>query len=95
MSEAEWKLPTHVLLRESVRHLFRSAQAEHDDATLETVLAKAQIEVSTYLMPQIVQVINNNKQGWFGHVMRREEESMLRVMMQFKMNGKRPRGDQD
>ncbi len=98
---------------------------------LETVLAKAQVEVSTYLMPQIVtwggnfgfhrewdnlnrtttsvhnitmvnssggimltnklstvQVIDNNKLRWFGLVMRREGESMLRVVMQLKMKGK-------
>ena len=31
VSEAGWKLPKHVLLRVSVKHLFRSAQAGHDD----------------------------------------------------------------
>ena len=40
----------------------------------------------------IVQVINNNKLRWFGHVVRREEESMLRVVMKLKMKGKRQRG---
>ena len=40
----------------------------------------------------IVQVINKNKLRWFGLVMRREEESMLKVVMQLKMKGKRPRG---
>ena len=40
----------------------------------------------------IVQVINKNKLRWFGHVMRREEESTLRVVMKLKMKGKRPRG---
>ena len=30
----------------------------------------------------IVQVIDKNKLRWFGLVMRREEESMLRVVMQ-------------
>ena len=40
----------------------------------------------------IVQVIDKNKLRWFGLVMRREEESMLRVVMQLKVNGKRPRG---
>ena len=92
---------------------------------LETVPAKAQVEVSTYLMPQImtgegnigfhcewynlnmtttsvhdttivkssggiiltnklsiVQVIDKNTLRWFGLVMRRKEESMLRVAMQ-------------
>ena len=33
VSEAEWKLPKHVLLRLSVRHLFRSVQAAQDDTT--------------------------------------------------------------
>ena len=42
-----------------------------------------------------VQVIDKNKLRWFGHVMRREEESMLRIVMKLKMKGKRPRGDQD
>ena len=101
---------------------------------LETVPAKAQVEVSTYLMPQImtgegnigfhcewynlnrtttsvhdttivkssggiiltklsiVQVIDKNTLRWFGLVMRRKEESMLRVAMQLKTKGKRPRG---
>ena len=40
----------------------------------------------------IVQVINKNKLRWFGRVMRREEESTLRVVMKLKMKGKRPRG---
>ena len=31
MSEAEWKIPKHVLLRVPVKHLFRSAQAAQDD----------------------------------------------------------------
>ena len=39
-----------------------------------------------------VQVIDNNKLRWFGLVMRREGESMLRVVMQLNMKGKRPRG---
>ena len=55
-----------MLLRVSVKHLFRSAQAAQNDRgvaiqraitfglDLETLLAKAQVEVSTYLMPQIV-----------------------------------------
>ena len=91
---------------------------------METVPAKAQVEVSTYLMPQIVtgegnigfhcewdnlnrtttsvhdntivnssggimltnklsivQVIDKNTLRWFGLVIRRKEESMLRVVM--------------
>ena len=39
----------------------------------------------------IVQVIDKNKLRWFGLVMRREEESMLKVVMQLKMKRKRPR----
>ncbi len=46
-------------------------------------------------MLPIVQAIGKNKLRWCGLVMRREEESMLRVMMQLKANGKRSRGDQD
>ena len=42
-------------------------------------------------MLPIVQVINKNKLRWFGHVMRREEDSTL-VVMKLKMKGKRPRG---
>ena len=43
-------------------------------------------------MLPIVQVINKNKLRWFGHVMGREEESALRVVMKLTMKGKRPRG---
>ena len=43
-------------------------------------------------MLHIDQVINKNKLRWFGHVMGREEESTLRVVMKLKMKGKRPRG---
>ena len=102
---------------------------------METVPVKAQVEMSTYLMPQIVtgegnigfhcewdnlnrtttsvhdntivnssggimltnklsivQVIDKNTLRWFGLVMRRKEESMLRVVMELKTKGKRPRG---
>ena len=48
--------------------------------------------ILTNMLP-IVQVIGKNKLRWFGHGMRREEESMLRVVMHLTMNGKRPRGD--
>ena len=30
VSEAEWKIPKHVVICVSVKHLFRSAQAGHD-----------------------------------------------------------------
>ena len=43
-------------------------------------------------MLPIVQVINTNKLQWFGHVMRREDESTLRVVIKLKMKGKRPIG---
>ena len=46
-------------------------------------------------MLPIVQAIDKNKLPWCGLVMRKEEESMLRVMMQLKANGKRSRRDQD
>ena len=43
-------------------------------------------------MLSIVQLINKNKLRWFSHVMRREEESTLRVVMKFNMKGKWSRG---
>ena len=36
MSEAEWKLPKHVLQCVSVKLLFRSAQAGHNDSGVAT-----------------------------------------------------------
>ena len=45
-------------------------------------------------MLPIVQAIDTDKLRWCGVITRREEESMLRVMMQLKANGKRSRGDQ-
>ena len=36
VSEAEWKIPKHVLICASVKHLFRSAQACHDDRGVAT-----------------------------------------------------------
>ena len=36
VSEVEWKLPKHVLLRVAVKHLFRNAQAGHDDSGVAT-----------------------------------------------------------
>ena len=41
----------------------------------------------------IVQVIDKNTLRWFGLVMGRKEESMLRVVMHLKTKGKRPRGN--
>ena len=43
-------------------------------------------------MLPIVQVINKNKFRWFGHVMERDEESTLRVVMELMMKGEIPRG---
>ena len=40
----------------------------------------------------IVQVIDKNKLRWFGLVVRREEDSMLRVVMQLNMKRNIPRG---
>ena len=48
----------------------------------------------TNMLP-IVQAIDKNKLRWVGLVTRREEESMLMVVMQLKVKGKRQRGDQD
>ena len=36
VSESEWKLPKHVLIRVSVKNLFRSAQAGHGDRGVTT-----------------------------------------------------------
>ena len=36
VSEAEWKIPEHVLICVSVKHLFRNAQAGHDDRGVVT-----------------------------------------------------------
>ena len=41
------------------------------------------------LTGDVLQVINKIKLRWFGHVMRREEESTLRVVMTLKMKGNR------
>lgn len=66
VTEGKWILPKHVLLCETVRHLFRSKQLTkilhrlgHSESydfglELETALAKAMDEVSTHLTPQIV-----------------------------------------
>ena len=39
-------------------------------------------------MLPIAEVANKNKLRWFDHVMRREEESMLKVVMKLNMKGK-------
>ena len=48
----------------------------------------------TDMLP-IVQAIDKNKLRWLDLLMMREEESMLRVVMQLKANGKRSRRNQD
>ena len=72
VSEGEWKLPKHILLCMTVRHLFRSKQLTtilhrlgHSQnysfgLELETAQAKALDEVSTHLTPQIVTVEGNS-----------------------------------
>lgn len=66
VTDGKWKLPKHILLCLTVRHLFRSKQLTtilnrlgHSEnyefgLELETALAKAIEESSTYLTPQIV-----------------------------------------
>ena len=58
-----------------------------------TVVNSAGGIMLTNMLP-IVQVIDKNKLRWFGHFIRRDEEPLLMVVMQLKMKGKRPRGDQ-
>ena len=65
-TNGEWKLPKHILLPSTIRHLYRSKQlttilnslghCESYDFSLElhTMLAKALEEVSSLLSPQIV-----------------------------------------
>ena len=66
VSEAQWKLPKHILICVTVMHLFRSKQLNmilhrlgHSESydfalELETAQAKALDEALTYLTPQIV-----------------------------------------
>ena len=66
MTKGEWKLPKHILLCTTIRHLYRSRQlttilsrlghCETYDFSLEleTALAKALDEISTSLTPQII-----------------------------------------
>ena len=65
-TNGEWKLPKHILLCTTVRHLYRSKQLttilnklSHSESydfglELETAMAKAIDEASTYLTPQII-----------------------------------------
>jgi len=65
-TNGNWKLPKHILLCTTLRHLYRSKQLTtilsrlghcetHDfSLELETALAKALDEVSTFLTPQII-----------------------------------------
>ena len=66
VTKGEWKLPKHILLCCTVRHLYRSKQLTvilnrlgHSESynfslELETALAKAVNEVSSFLTPQII-----------------------------------------
>lgn len=66
VTDGEWKLPKHILLCNTIRHLYRGKQLTiilnklgHSESydfslELETALAKAIDDVSTYLTPQII-----------------------------------------
>ena len=66
VTEGKWKLPKHALLCVTVRHLFQSKQLTtilhrlgHSESydlglEMETVIAQAQDQVSTFLTPEIV-----------------------------------------
>ena len=69
-------------------NLNRTTTSVHDN----TIVNSSGGIMLTNKLP-IVQVIDKNKLRWFGIVMRIEEEAMLRVVMQLKMKGKRPRGN--
>ena len=69
-------------------NLNRATTSVHDNTIVNS---SGGIMVTNKL--SIVQVIEKNKLRWFGLVMRREEESMLRIVMQLNMNGNRPRGN--
>ena len=45
-----------------------------------------------YHVKPILDVIREGKFRWLGHVMRREPPSMLRKVVNYKVNGTRPRG---
>lgn len=72
MTKGEWKLPKHILLATTVRHLYRSktltnilSRLGHSETydfslELETAITKALDEVSTSLTPQIVTGAGNN-----------------------------------
>ena len=68
-------------------NLNRTTTSVHDNTIVNS---SGGIMVTSKL--SIVQVIDKNKHRWFGLVMRREEESMLRAVMQLKMKVMRPRG---
>ena len=68
-------------------NLDRTTTSVHDDTIVNS---SGGIMLPNTL--SIVKVIDKNKLRWFGLVMRREEESMIRVVMQLNMKGKRPRG---
>ena len=66
-------------------NLNRTTTSVHDNTIVNS---SGGIMVTNKL--SIIQVIDKNKLRWFGLVMRREEESILRVVMQLKMKGNRP-----
>ena len=52
---------------------------------------RVHLSLNSLSLLSIVQVINNNKLRWFGHVTRREEGSTLSVVVNLKMKGTRSR----
>ena len=68
-------------------NLNRTTTSVHDNTIVNS---SGGIMLTTKL--SIVQVIDKNKLRWFGLVMRRKEESMLKVVMQLNMKRKIPRG---
>ena len=71
VTNGEWKFPKHILLAETVRHLYRSkklltilnrlgnCESHNFTLELEGAMAKALQEVSTHLTPRIVQGEDN------------------------------------
>ena len=69
-------------------NLNRTARSVHDT----TIVNSSGGVMLTNKLPT-VHVIDKNKLRWFGLVVRGEEVSMLMVVMQLEMNGKRPIGN--
>ena len=68
-------------------NLTRTTTSVHDNTIVNS---SSRIMLTNKL--SIVQVIDKNKLRWFGLVVRREEESMLSVVMQLNMKRNIPRG---